>query len=30
MDAMKVDFANKTVGGLNFEFVRGLSRQADD
>ena len=26
--AMKVDFANKTVGGFNFEFVRGLSLQA--
>ena len=25
---MKVDFANKTVGGFNFEFVRGLSLQA--
>jgi len=27
---MKVDFANKSVAGLNFEFVRGLSRQAAD
>jgi pimeloyl-ACP methyl ester carboxylesterase len=25
---MKVDFTNKTVGGFNFEFVRGLSLQA--
>ncbi len=25
---MKVDFANKTVGGFNFEFVRGLSLQS--
>lgn len=25
---MKVDFADKTVGGFNFEFVRGLSLQA--
>lgn len=25
---MKVDFAEKTVGGFNFEFVRGLSLQA--
>ena len=25
---MKVDFANKTVGGFTFEFVRGLSLQA--
>jgi pimeloyl-ACP methyl ester carboxylesterase len=25
---MKIDFANKTVGGFNFEFVRGLSLQA--
>ena len=25
---MKVDFAKKTVGGFNFEFVRGLSLQA--
>ena len=25
---MKVDFANKTVGGFNFEFVRGLSLHA--
>ena len=25
---MKVDFANKTVGEFNFEFVRGLSLQA--
>lgn len=24
---MRVDFANKTVGGFNFEFVRGLSLQ---
>ena len=25
---MNVDFADKTVGGFNFEFVRGLSLQA--
>jgi hypothetical protein len=25
---MKVDFADKTVGGFNFEFVRGVSLQA--
>jgi pimeloyl-ACP methyl ester carboxylesterase len=25
---MKVDFTNKTVGGFNFEFLRGLSLQA--
>jgi len=25
---MKLDFAKKTVGGFNFEFVRGLSLQA--
>ena len=25
---MKVDFTDKTVGGFNFEFVRGLSLQA--
>jgi pimeloyl-ACP methyl ester carboxylesterase len=25
---MRVDFADKTVGGFNFEFVRGLSTQA--
>ena len=25
---MKVDFADKTVGGFNFEYIRGLSLQA--
>jgi hypothetical protein len=25
---MKVDFTNKTVGGFNFEFFRGLSLRA--
>jgi len=24
---MKVNFANKTVGGFNYEFVRGISTQ---